>query len=221
MKTVELMQKVAEVAPDKYRFIVKTAAEVRESPFRKEIVDELDRLVKKAGFMSAMQGMGGAAGKALGTGAAAVGGAVAGGIAFSLAGDMYDALKRGITKGRNYRTMMRENPDLADLPARNVQRTFSTLHRFNPEFASDPMVAGSYVRRQAQYAEFDPKGLTDLVNSRKNIGDARRLPQVPSLPRKQEGVSREDYKKMMHGMNDANSGIDSIHRMMEKAVPGE
>lgn len=223
MDTAELMKKVAEVAPDKYAFILKTAAEVRQSPFREEIVADLERLVKKAGFLSALKGAAGPIGGAMGAGAAAVGGAVAGGIAFSLAGDMYDSLKRGITKGRNYRAMMQENPDLADLPAKNVQRSFATLHRFNPEFSSDPTVAGSFVRRQAAFAEegVEPRQLSDLVNARKSIGDARRLPQVPQMPQKKPpGISAADYKKLMQTMGDTNQGIMDIDARMGRWEAG-
>lgn len=173
MNTGELMEKIAEVAPREYRFIVKTAKEVKESPFREEILEELEGHIEKVA--NSMLGRFGGA-------AAGVGATVATGIAFSLAGDMYDSLKRGITKGRNYKAMLRDNPDLAEMPASDVQRAFSTLHRFNPDFAADPTVAGSFVRRQANFLEFDPKQLTDLVSSRKSLADTRKLPIPGRVP---------------------------------------
>lgn len=179
MSTAALMEKVAEVAPDKYRFIVKMAAEVRESPFRDEIVDQLDAIVKKAA-LQAPPGMGSRFGGA----AAGIGMAVGTAIAYSLAGDMFDATKRGITKGRNYRSMLKENPDLKELPTKNVQQAFSTLHRFNPEFSGDPLVAGSFVRRQAQFpgGEFDANQLSSLVSSHKSLADGKKLQMPGNLP---------------------------------------
>jgi hypothetical protein len=81
--------------------------------------------------------------------------------------------------------MLRENPDLQKHPmgAKAVQGVFSTLHRFNPEFAGDPLVAGTFVRNHLESA--DPKRidigtLTNLVSARKNLGDVRGkgLPQT-------------------------------------------
>jgi hypothetical protein len=177
MITDILMQKVAEAAPEKYLFIMKTAEEVRESPYRDEILEQLGAIVKKAAAMgnpSMLRRFGGAA--------AGVGAMAATGIAYSLAGDMYDAVKRGISKTRNYRTMLEANPDLKDLPAANVQKAFATLHRFNPEFAGDPTVAGSFVRRQAQFPEFDTNQLANLVGARKNLSDLKKLPIPGKAP---------------------------------------
>jgi hypothetical protein len=173
------MQKISQVAPDKYSFILKTAAEIRESPFRDEIVGHLDALIKKANMM-APPGMGARFGNAL----AGVGAMAATGIAYSLAGDMYDAAKRGITKSRDYKAMLKENPDLHEMPAKDIQKAFSTLHRFNPEFAGDPMVAGSFVRQRANLpgGEFDAQMLTSLVGSHKNLADTKKLPVPGKLP---------------------------------------
>ena len=179
MNSSSLMQKVAEVAPDKYNFLLKTSSEVRESPFRDEILEQLSFIMKKANSgLTPPPGMG----SRLGNAAAGIGAAVATGIAFSLAGDMFDAAKRGITKSRNYRSMLKENPDLKELPAEHVQKAFSALHRFNPEFAGDPTVAGSFVRRQAQLGEFDAQQLTNLVGARKNLTDIKKLPIPGKMP---------------------------------------
>lgn len=171
-----VMQKVAEVAPKIYNFIVKTAEEVKQSPFKDEITKELNGLMKKAMQMPPDLG------HRLGNAALGIGAAAGASIAYSLAGDMYEALKRGITKGRDYRQMMRANPDLSEMPASDVQKAFSTLHRFNPEFASDPTVAGAFVRKNALYQEFDTRQLSDLVTSRKNLADIKKLSPVPKIP---------------------------------------
>lgn len=182
MSYQKLMQKVAEVAPKHHEFIIKTAEEVKASPFFEEISTELDGLMKKA-FQ--MPGWASEAGKSFAGGAGAVGGAVAAGIAYALAGDLYDAAKRGITKSRNYQAMLSENPDLKQLPAKNVQKTFAVLHRLNPEFASDPTIAGAWVKRQAVFGEDslgDAGNLKQLVDARKGLTDVRRLPNVPQVP---------------------------------------
>jgi hypothetical protein len=158
----ELMQKVAEVDPGTHQFLVTSAPAVQSSPFKDEIVDELDGIMKKAGMM------GGAATQ--------LGVNIGSGIAMALAGDMYNAMKRGITKSTYYRNMLDANPDLKQMDAKDVQNAFSTLHQFNPEFASNPHVAGSYVRKNAQFPEFDATQLNNLVSSHKNISDTKKLP---------------------------------------------
>jgi len=176
MLTATLMEKMAEVAPEAHDFILGTADEVRESPFRDEITLELDGIVKKAGF-----------GSTLGKGALAATGAIAAGVAYSLAGDMYDSLRRGITKTHHYKKMLAENPDLRERPAKDVQKVFSTLHRFNPEFSADPMVSGSFVRNNLALAgsdqgTVDMHTLINLVSARKNLSDIRKLPIPGKVP---------------------------------------
>jgi hypothetical protein len=173
-----MMNKVAQVAPDKYQFLVKAAEVIRTSPFRTEVAQEMDHLIKKAGFFGA---------------AGAVGGTALTGMAMSLAGDLYDVAKRGITKSYNFKNMMKENPDLKDLKPKEVQNAFAALHKFNPEFAGDPTVAGSFVRRQASLGEFDLKQLTDLVGARKNLTDAKKL---QAISRPWETDAEKEHKQL-------------------------
>ena len=72
--------------------------------------------------------------------------------------------------------MLKENPDLRGA-SRNplVKRHFSTLHRFNPEYASDPNVAGAYVRQNIAMATDDINAIHSLVKARKDVRDARSL----------------------------------------------
>jgi hypothetical protein len=179
MNSAQLMEKVAEVAPAKYSFLVETAQEVKESPFREEILGEMDGILKTAaaGFDEMRH--------VLGKGALSLGKGIAvtalGGIGMALASDMYDATRRGIFKTRNYKKMMAANPDLADKPAEAVQSIFSTLHRFNPEFASDPLVAGSFVRQHAALeVGVGLDAMKHLVDARKGLSESRRL-QAPKF----------------------------------------
>lgn len=183
MDSSELMEKVAEVAPKEHDFIVKTAAEVKDSPFCEEIVEEFDSILKKA----AMDYRGMAS--ALGQGAASLGKGVAvtalGGVALSLAGDASDAIRRGITKTRNYKRMLASNPDLKEKPAVQVQAIFSTLHRFNPDFSADPVVSGSFVRNHVDIAQGEHgvgavglDALKSIVDARKGLNESRRFPQM-------------------------------------------
>lgn len=112
--------------------------------------------------------------------AMALGGAIAGGVALALAGDMYHAAKRGLTKTKHYENMLAHHKDLGEFPAQRVHSLFSTLHRMAPHLAEDPLVAGSFVRQQAQLA--DSNGvelgtLTNLINANRMVGEQSGLPR--------------------------------------------
>jgi hypothetical protein len=241
MTSTDIMRKVAEVAPAKYSFFTKTAKEVQKSPFRDEIMSELDTLIKKATFQKTANpgllsrlsggfkaGLGSMAGPAAG-----IGGVVAAGVAASLAGDMYDALKRGITKGRDYRSMMAENPDLSDLDAKHVQKAFSVLHKFNPDFAGDPTVAGNFVRQQAtlENQAFDTRQLSEIIGSRAHLTNLKKLP-IPGRVPWETGEERkgrdlqntqlmgniaQTQQKMVHDQSDEKRKSESHKANMKKA----
>lgn len=241
MNDVTLMEKMAEVAPQHYDFLLKTAEEIKTSPYKDEIVEELDGLMKiaiavnlgpqAAKAPSALGSFGRAAAGVAGGIGAAVGTAALGGIAMALAGDMYDAAKRGITKTRNYKQMMNANPDLRELPAKSVQKAFSVLHRFNPEFSSDPTVAGAWVKRQATFGEDsfgDVNQMKQLIDSRKSLSDVKRLPQVPEVKglgrgkdQKQHppGATKKDIEEMLGKMPKPaapdNAKMDEILRAIQ------
>ena len=187
MATSELMQKVAEVAPVQHDFLLKTAAEISLSPFRDEIVGELDYIIKHANSMLAAAGQKGmgalkAVGGAMGKTMPYVGMGLVASVAASLAGDLYDAAHRGLTKSRNFKAMLEANPDLRKADPVAIQAHFNTLHRFNPEFSKDPNVAATYVRSQAQFPEGDIGSVQNLVSSRKAIRDARGMRPVGGIP---------------------------------------
>ena len=184
----QLTDMIPEVAPEYHELLVKQASAVQEAPFREEILQEMDAAIKKAEAMIPQQvktaGIGfpvktwkDAGNVAKGTGVA-FGVMTAGGVALALAADLYESAKRGLTKGRDFRSMLKANPDLgAASKAAKVKASFSTLHRFNPEFAKDPNVAGSYVRNSIDMPGSELASVKDLVKARSDSSKARQLPQ--------------------------------------------
>jgi hypothetical protein len=180
----ELMQKVAEIAPQKYEFIVKAASEIRASPFKDEVVSELDGLISKAASIgSTAANVGSSVWGAVEKPVKYMGAAIAGSVAMMLAGDMYDATRRGLTKSRNYKAMLEANPDLAEQAATDpsIKSHFNTLHRLNPEYSSDPNIAATYVRVGNSYGG-DLAIVNSLVSARKNLRDSKSLPMMPKIP---------------------------------------
>lgn len=96
-------------------------------------------------------------GQAAGYAAATAGVTAAGAYGMQAVQDAYHA----ITKKRDFRNMLEENPDLKEHPnPRAVQMGFTSLRTFAPKFSQDPLVAGSYVRRMAE----NPVGMAGIVN---------------------------------------------------------
>lgn len=107
-------------------------------------------------------------------GVAAAGGALAA-LGTAVAMDLYDAAKRGLTKGTNYRRIMEANPDLKKLDKGKVRQAYDSLHRFGgPEFTTDPMVSGAIMMHLAQLPEFSPETAMKLVAARKNMVDTKK-----------------------------------------------
>ncbi len=204
MDTQQIMQKVAEVAPRQYHYVIGSAQEIGQGPFRDEVLEELDTIVKTASGPGLMGRLGNAA--------AGVGATMATGIALSLAGDLFDATKRGLTKTRNYRKMMEANPDLDELPATEVQKVFNVLHRFNPDFASEPTVAGHFVRNHAKIEGTgmgDQRLLGDLVKSRNELNNTRSLRTI-NQPWKSPGGGDEKMNKRLSDLEAANEMADGL-----------
>lgn len=59
---------------------------------------------------------------------------------------------RAITKQRDFKAMLSHNADLVDEHANNPQQfnqMYSSFRAMNPQFAADPIVAGTYMRQMA------------------------------------------------------------------------
>ena len=97
-------------------------------------------------------------------------------IVTDLASQGYDALRRAMTKGRDFKAMMAVNPELKKIDAATVQKHFSVLHRFSPELAADPTVAAAWIKQTAQFDEVGMNSVRDLIGTRKSIMEGR--PQV-------------------------------------------
>lgn len=183
----QLTKMIPQVAPGYHALLVKTAAAIQEDPYKDEILGEMGAIVKKAEALLPQQVKTAAVGfpvrnwkdvgnVAKGT-AAAMGVMTAGGIAMALAGDLYEAAKRGLTRGRDYKAMLEANPDLAKPSySTKVKASFGTLHRFNPDFAKDPNVAGQYVRSAIEIPGSELTSAKDLVKARSESTRSRQLP---------------------------------------------
>jgi len=99
----------------------------------------------------------------------------AGGMALSAAKDKID-------KARSYRGMLEDNPQLQNADPNIVQKAFNTLHRFNPEFAKDPLVAGTFVQNVVDQERLDIGTVKSLVEARRSMSQGPRGQSMFQLP---------------------------------------
>lgn len=104
---------------------------------------------KEAGFWNAFRsgitgtGIGDRAANALVAGGVAAGVGAAGAAGAGLVG----GIKAKVDKHFGFKKMMRMNPGLEKQDATKVRNTFNSLASLNPDYAQDPLVAGSFVAR--------------------------------------------------------------------------
>lgn len=131
--------------------------------------------LEKMGFApwEAMKTVGQTTGKmfvpVLGYTIAAAGAGAAIGAGATLARKGYEAVAGKLGKAKAYQEMMEARPELKDRDPKAVQRAFDSLYRFNPAYAKDPLVAGSFVDSVASSERLDLGAVNALVSARKSM----------------------------------------------------
>lgn len=82
-------------------------------------------------------------------------------------------------KSRAYKAMMEENPQLSEADPNMTEKAFSTLYRFNPAYAKDPLVAGTFVKNVIEQERMDIGTVSNLVTAHKFIQEAK--PKGPGM----------------------------------------
>lgn len=170
MTSQELLAAVNKEHPD---IIEKTAEalsilEELEPEFAKELAEDIALITDVT--LQKTASIGSIAGRA----ALGLGSAVGVGIAGAVAGDLYDAAKRGLTKGTNLKRILANNPELQRGNRKAVITSFNTLHRYAPEFTADPMLGGQILNRMIELPNDQLNLVKDLLSSRKVLREAKK-----------------------------------------------
>lgn len=103
----------------------------------------------------------------------ALGGTLLAGLAGALSTDLYDAAKRKLTKGTNFKRIMEANPELKELDQKRLKSSFDLIHRYAPEFTADAIMGGSILKNVAELPGNEATIIKDLISSRKNLLESR------------------------------------------------
>ena len=126
--------------------------------------------------VSPMFGTGSPGRKALAFGAGA--GAI--GLGIEGASSLHDAIADPLRRRKYMKNMLEDNPQLKRENPKEVGRAFNTLYTFNKRMASDPLVAGSFLRRALQFREegVQPVDIKTLVDAHPKSGDPSRFKDI-------------------------------------------
>jgi hypothetical protein len=96
------------------------------------------------------------------------------GTATDYSGKAIDAIKKKAHKASSFKTMMNKNPHLSEADPGEVEDAFNTLYRFNPAYAEDPLVAGTFVKNVLDQERVDIGTVSNLVGAHKQITEANK-----------------------------------------------
>ena len=177
------------------KFLTGGAAGLAGAGAVKMLKDRIHKPTLKSKMIKGVKGMfgkGSAGRKALafGAGAAAIGGGI------DALSSTQEAVTTPVKKKLYFKKMMAENPKLSTEKPEDVQKVFNTLFRFNKSIASDPLVAGAFMRRAMQFKEegiqpVDVKTLVDVAEKRqKSKGDSAMRKIFPTSAAELSGFSK-------------------------------
>lgn len=104
-------------------------------------------------------------------------GSMAVGAGLQAAGRLIDHVTGSFQRAKGYKAMVEANPDLQKMDRKKVEMAYNTLHKFNPEMASDPLVSSSFVRRTAEMGQVTPMDVGNLMAAR----DRARRPSAAEM----------------------------------------
>lgn len=123
--------------------------------------------------------------------------ALAGALGTAIAADLYDAARRGLTKGMAYNRIMKANPNLksrVEDPSR-IKPSFDALHRYAPEFMADPIMGGALLVQMANQMPGNEHVMLDgLISNRKNYLETKNRQFQPKFDDYFKTKSRSDDK---------------------------
>src|SRR6185369_11973294 len=101
------------------------------------------------------------------TATAVLGAALTAGSSAARAG--IDAVKDKRGKSEAFKAMMESNPRLKNHAPEDVHKAFDSLYRFNPHYAKDPFVAGTFVNETVTQDRLDVNTINQLVSSKDKL----------------------------------------------------
>ena len=168
----EILKAAGEAAPELLEKVAKAlfVLEHIDPEFAEDLTAELSTITEYTSEKVSATDLGGPKAWALG-----VAGMVGAGLAGAVATDLYDAAKRGLTKGMNFKRIMEANPDIKrNFDQKDIKKSYDTFHRYAPDFTSDPNLGGQILKAMVEIPENQHQLVKDLLNSRKNLRDIKK-----------------------------------------------
>lgn len=191
MNVSEVMSAAYEADPVKMEKVAKALFVVEhiDAGLAREMADELAFIADYTVEKTAALNLAPAAdvGKKVMVGAATMAGA---GLLAAVATDLYDAAKRGLTKGQNFKRIMDANPQFKGQKAQALA-AFNAVHRYAPELTADPLVGGSLMNAIIQMPDGAYNTIKDVAGIRKNLQDSKHRQVEFKAPRLTSSKDKE------------------------------
>ena len=123
-------------------------------------------------------------------------------LAGSIASDLYDVAKRGLTASSNFKRIVDSNEQLGAYEKKDVKKAFDTLHRFAPEFTADPSIGGQIIHRMMETPHDQHNIVKDFLAARNNLRNVRKSQfsmgavhyETPEMERHELAKALESHK---------------------------
>ena len=138
-----------------------------------------------------------------------------------------------VQKAKSYKKMVADNPKLQEADPNVVQKAFNTLHKFNPQYASDPLVAGTFVQNVVDQERLDIGTVKSLVDARRAMAPTGRgmdffqmpphdiaqklTPEDPASQERREQLNALRQQKAEYERDKAEYEAGTAHRRYEQA----
>lgn len=203
MSKKEFTQEELRAANDRIDLLLK---EAQQDP---EVYAELEKMASALGsFFSspAMKSVGGALGLAA---VAGVGNAATDAI-INTAATAIGNIGASKRKAKSFENMLEYNPNLRKVDSKKLHAAFNTLHKFNPEYASDPLVASEFVNQAVSVNTMPLQMVNQVVQAKKQI--------VDSQPKARQIM---DVGTGFQAMNSVNQANEEARRQEAQGWKGE
>jgi hypothetical protein len=236
MTTEEILKVVAEEQPEMMAKIAEIlhATSTLFPALVPEVMQDFDTICSVVNEKTAASGTPNFRAFAIGAG-----GAAAGGLLSAITTDLYDAAKRGLTKGRNFSRIMEFNPNLKrEVDKKQLSAAYNALHRFAPDFTADPMVGGALLKQVAELPQMSHKTIFELIGAEKNLNDGKGrhfqemsklgpilVPDNTEHTRSQAMLALEDKKTQSHEKSQENQArrmeaMEAVKHERSKTLEG-
>ncbi len=217
MRTADILQMAFDAEPEMMKEAAVSLALLQriQPAFVPDVVEDFQKIAKR---VSEKTKEAGAKDFAKGVGFYAAG-TVAAGLGLAIATDLYNAARKGLTQGRNFRRMMEADPELHGRDRQRLQQAFRVVQRNAPDVASDPLAAAALTAKYMDAPEHGhDKNLREMLELQRAKQEARYTP-FSSIPKGPIPMTEAEQPSYEMRQTAGKSGTEKSYSMTSPTKP--